>query len=124
MYNAWLRSGNHNNAYYANSLTASGGRSGGPTYCYSAVRPASSNVVNLKKSRIPRAFGSVARMYDAWLRSGSEIVADGAFIFGSGGKHSGDSTDLRYAVRPASSNAVNFKKVADTPRFWVCRSHI
>ena len=46
-------------------------------------------------------------MYNAWLRSGSEIVADGAFIFGSGGKHSGDSTDLRYAVRPASSNAVN-----------------
>ena len=60
-----------------------------------------------KKPRISRAFGSVARIYNAWLRSGSEIVADGAFIFGSGGKHSGDSTDLRYAVRPASPNAVN-----------------
>ena len=78
----------------------------------------------LRKPRMPRAFGSVARMYDAWLRSGDVSSAAYLYLLNSSGARSSGSTDSRYAVRPASSNAVNFKKAADIPRFRVCRSHV
>ena len=124
MYDAWLRSGDVSSAAYLYLLNSSGARSSGSTDYRYAVRPASSNVVNLKKPRIPRAFGSVARIYNAWLRSGGDTYASCAYALNSSGGYGYDSANCRYAVRPASSNAVNFKKAADTPRFWVCRSHI
>ena len=61
----------------------------------------------LKKSRIPRAFGSVARMYDAWLRSGFDSAGDGGYYLYSDGILYGGVTNRIFAVRPASSNAVN-----------------
>jgi hypothetical protein len=63
-------------------------------------------------------------MYDAWLRSGRDYSASIVYLLGSSGGNGIGSTNTRYAVRPASSNAVNFKKAADTPRFWVCRSNV
>ena len=61
-----------------------------------------------KKSRIYRAFGSVARIYNAWLRSGRNLYASSMYSVQATGVHHYGETDLRYAVRPASSNAVNF----------------
>ena len=61
-----------------------------------------------KKSRIPALFGSVARIYDAWLRSGGNYIADGAYSLNSSGGNGSGLTNRYYAVRPASSNAVNF----------------
>ena len=56
-------------------------------------------------------------MYDAWLRSGDVDGASYAYLLHSSGAHNRSNAYRYYAVRPASSNAVNFKKVADTPRF-------
>ncbi len=117
MYDAWLRSGDVSSAAYLYLLNSSGARSSGSTDYRYAVRPASSNVVNLKKPRIPRAFGSVARIYNAWLRSGGDTYASCAYALNSSGGYGYDSANCRYAVRPASSNAVNFKKAADTRAF-------
>ena len=61
----------------------------------------------LKKPRISRAFGSVARMYDAWLRSGDVDGASYAYLLHSSGAHNRSNAYRYYAVRPASSNAVN-----------------
>ncbi len=60
-----------------------------------------------KKSRISRAFGSVARIYNAWLRSGNRDYAYNVRLLNSSGAPVYRDTDLRYAVRPASPNAVN-----------------
>ncbi len=52
------------------------------------------------------------------MRSGRNTYAYGAYRLnpdGSGLDYG--KSNLRYAVRPASSNAVNFKKAADIPRF-------
>ena len=46
-------------------------------------------------------FGSVARIYTAWLRSGGDTYASCAYALNSSGGYGYDSTDLRYAVRPA-----------------------
>ena len=47
-------------------------------------------------------------MYNAWVRSGSSGLADSDYSFYSSGSYDyGSSADVRYAVRPASSNAVN-----------------
>ncbi len=102
----------------------SGGLDYSSAYSRFAVRPASSNAVNFKKVEDTRAFGSVARIYDAWLRSGSDRSAYVVYLLYSSGAHYYDFTSGRYAVRPASSNAVNFKKAADIPCFWVCRSFV
>jgi len=54
-----------------------------------------------------RAFGSVARKYNAWLRSGNGNIADFAYLLRSSGGYADGGTKQRYSVRPASSNAVN-----------------
>ena len=108
MYDAWLRSGNRDYANNVRLLNSSGAPVYRDTDLRFAVRPASSNVVNLKKSRIPRAFGSVARKYNAWLRSGFNSAGDGGYYLYSDGILYGGVTNRIFAVRPASSNAVNF----------------
>ena len=109
MYDAWLRSGDVSSAAYLYLLNSSGARSSGSTDYRYAVRPASSNAVNFKKAADTRAFGSVARIYNAWVRSGSYSNANYAYrlIPDGTGLYNGTAY-LRYAVRPASSNAVNF----------------
>ena len=66
-------------------------------------------ILNEVKNPIGNAlFGSVVRIYNAWLRSGSRRDANYVYLLNSsGGVNSGAAFD-RYAVRPASSNAVNF----------------
>ena len=59
-----------------------------------------------KKSRISRAFGSVARIYNAWLRSSGDYYARTAFTIAASGGDSGDYTTARYAVRPALYSTV------------------
>jgi hypothetical protein len=103
MYDAWVRSGGITGDNNSCVLSSSGDRSNYSTNrCY-AVRPAlHSTAVNfLKKPRIFRAFGTIVRSYDAWLRSGNESNANKAYIFSSVGSLDGDSTDRRHAVRPA-----------------------
>ena len=48
-----------------------------------------------------RAFGSVARMYDAWLRSGCGNYAYWVYLLGSSGGYDVGYAISRYAVRPA-----------------------
>jgi len=47
-------------------------------------------------------------MYDAWLRSGDVDGASYAYLLHSSGAHNRSNAYRYYAVRPASSNAVNF----------------
>ena len=47
-------------------------------------------------------------MYDAWLRSGFDSAGDGGYYLYSDGILYGGVTNRIFAVRPASSNAVNF----------------
>jgi hypothetical protein len=54
-----------------------------------------------KKPRIPRAFGSVARIYNAWVRSGGYYGASGAYNFNRFGGDNAYGTNCRHAVRPA-----------------------
>ena len=109
MYDAWLRSGSDRSAYVVYLLYSSGAHYYDFTSGRYAVRPASSNAVNFKKAADTRAFGSVARIYNAWVRSGSYSNANYAYrlIPDGTGLYNGTAY-LRYAVRPASSNAVNF----------------
>ena len=60
-----------------------------------------------KKAADTRAFGSVARKYNAWLRSGDVDGASYAYLLHSSGAHNRSNAYRYYAVRPASSNAVN-----------------
>ena len=62
--------------------------------------------------------------YDAWLRSGFNSAGDGGYYLYSDGILYGGVTNRIFAVRPASSNAVNFKKAADIPCFWDYRSFV
>ena len=106
MYDAWVRSGCGNIAYYVYLLGSSGGYDVGYAISRYAVRPALySTVINLKKPWISRTFGVIARMYDAWVRSG--------VFFDSGAVYCLDSADGgyfgtldRYAVRPALYSTV------------------
>ena len=62
--------------------------------------PLYSTVINLKKPRISRAFGTIVRIYTAWLRSGDFNGTVSAFtLYGSGG-HINYVTDRNFAVRP------------------------
>ena len=47
-------------------------------------------------------------MYDAWLRSGFDSAGDGGYYPYSDGILYGGVTNRIFAVRPASSNVVNF----------------
>ncbi len=105
-YDAWLRSGVSGNARNATLLYSSGTHDYADTSNRYSVRPALySTVINLKKPWISRTFGSIARMYDAWVRSG--------VFFDSGAVYCLDSADGgyfgtldRYAVRPALYSTV------------------
>ena len=108
MYDAWLRSGFDSAVDGGYYLYSDGILYGGVTNRIFAVRPASSNAVNFKKAADTRAFGSVARMYDAWLRSGDVDGASYAYLLHSSGAHNRSNAYRYYAVRPASSNVVNF----------------
>ena len=62
MYNAWLRSGNRDYAYNVRLLNSSGAPVYRDTDLRYAVRPASLDCDKLKKPRISRTFGSIARI--------------------------------------------------------------
>ena len=59
-----------------------------------------------KKSRISRAFGSVARIYNAWLRSGIYGSASYVYLLYSSGALNNALANTRYAVRPALYSTV------------------
>ncbi len=102
IYNAWVRSGSYSNANYAYRLIPDGtGLYNGTAYLRYAVRPASLDCDKFEKPRISRTFGSVARIYNAWLRSGYVSNARGAYRLDPVGGGSYDYTDYRYSVRPA-----------------------
>ena len=96
-----MRSGSYGDAKPVTLLGSSGARIFGLTNTRYAVRPASSNAVNFKKAADARAFGSVARMYDAWLRSGFNGNAYYAYLLNSNGGSVYRNTGNRAAVRPA-----------------------
>ncbi len=64
------------------------------------------NFINLKKSRIFRTFGVIARMYDAWVRSGCGNIAYYVYLLGSSGGYDVGYAISRYAVRPALYSTV------------------
>ena len=108
-YDAWLRSSSFigvSGAYLLGSF-------GVPYYSTAlryAVRPASLDCDKLKKPRISRTFGVIARIYDAWLRSGLEADVDRVYRFDDIGELAVDVAFGRYAVRPASLDCDKFKK--------------
>ncbi len=73
--------------------------------------PLYSTVINLKKPWISRTFGSIVRIYNAWVRSGAYNNAlDVYYLVASGGRNS-DYGTRNYAVRPALYSAViNLKR--------------
>ena len=104
-YYAWLRSGEYAITNYGYSLKVNGGFARNDILGRYAVRPALLDCNKLKKPWISRTFGSIARMYDAWVRSG--------VFFDSGAVYCLDSADGgyfgtldRYAVRPALYSTV------------------
>ena len=107
-----MRSGNESNANKAYIFSSVGSLDGDSTDRRHAVRPAlHSTAVNfLKKPRIFRAFGVIARIYNAWLRSGNRDYAYNVRLLNSSGAPVYRDTDLRFAVRPASLDCDKFKK--------------
>ena len=102
----WLRSGDGGNAGCACGLDSTMGN-GYYGYRNYAVRPALySTAINLKKPWISRTFGSIVRIYNAWLRSSGDYYARTAFNIAASGGDSGDLTNTRYAVRPALYSTV------------------
>ena len=107
MYDAWLRSGNVSYANYVYLLGSSGVFNDGSVNTRYAVRPALySTVINLKKPWISRTFGVIARMYDAWVRSGGITGDNNSCVLSSSGDRSNYSTNRCYAVRPALYSTV------------------
>ena len=98
-----MRSGNEGNANKAYIFSSVGSLDGDSTDRRHAVRPAlHSTAVNfLKKPRIFRAFGTIVRSYDAWLRSGGSSNANYACSLDSSGGYNNSYTNRYYAVRPA-----------------------
>ncbi len=112
-----MRSGNESNANKAYIFSSVGSLDGDSTDRRHAVRPAlHSTAVNfLKKPRIFRAFETIVRSYDAWLRSGNNNNARNANLLNSNGGNNNNNTNNRYAVRPALHSSVkNFS--ADNSR--------
>ena len=110
IYNAWVRSGAYNNALDVYYLVASGGRNSDYGTRRYAVRPASLDCDKLKKPRISRTFGVIARIYNAWLRSGNRDYAYNVRLLNSSGAPVYRDTDRRFAVRPASLDCDKFEK--------------
>ena len=105
-YDAWLRSGVFFDSGAVYCLDSADGGYFGTLDRY-AVRPALySTVINLKKPWISRTFGVIARMYDAWLRSGNVSYANYVYLLGSSGVFNDGSVNTRYAVRPALYSTV------------------
>ena len=55
----------------------------------------------MTKPRIFRAFGTIVRSYDAWLRSGDWKTTSLTRTLGAAGGHDYSYSNLRRAVRPA-----------------------
>ena len=105
-YDAWVRSGSYYRAYGVCLLNSSGGSNFGSANFRYSVRPALySTVINLKKPWISRTFGSIARMYDAWVRSGVFFDSGAVYCFDSADGGYFGTLD-RYAVRPALYSTV------------------
>ncbi len=68
--------------------------------------PLYSTVINLKKPRISRAFGTIVRIYTAWVRSGGITGDNNSCVLSSSGDRSNYSTNRCYAVRPALYSTV------------------
>ena len=99
-----MRSGNESNANKAYIFSSVGSLDGDSTDRRHAVRPAlHSTAVNffLIKPRIFRAFGTIVRSYDAWLRSGDWKTTSLTRTLGPAGGHDYSYSNLRRAVRPA-----------------------
>ena len=98
-----MRSGNEGNANKAYIFSSVGSLDGDSTDRRHAVRPAlHSTAVNfLKKPRIFRAFGTIVRSYNAWLRSGDWKTTSLTRTLGAAGGHDYSYSNLRRAVRPA-----------------------
>ncbi len=107
---AWLRSGRDYSASIVYLLGSSGGNGIGGAHSRYAVRPVSLDCNKLKKPRISRTFGVIARIYNAWLRSGNRDYAYNVRLLNSSGAPVYRDTDLRFAVRPASLDCDKFKK--------------
>ncbi len=110
IYTAWLRSGRDYSASIVYLLGSSGGNGIGGAHSRYAVRPVSLDCNKLKKPRISRTFGVIARIYNAWLRSGNRDYAYNVRLLNSSGAPVYRDTDLRFAVRPASLDCDKFKK--------------
>ncbi len=106
MYDAWVRSGVFFDSGAVYCLDSADGGYFGTLDRY-AVRPALySTVINLKKPWISRTFGVIARMYDAWVRSGGITGDNNSCVLSSSGDRSNYSTNRCYAVRPALYSTV------------------
>ncbi len=118
-YYAWVRSGYYMYARSAHLLTDFGGQDVSLTDYRYAVRPVSLDCDKLKKPWISRTFGVIARIYDAWLRSGLEADVDRVYRFDDIGKLAVDVAFGRYAVRPASLDCNKLKKPRISRTFGV-----
>ncbi len=101
IYNAWLRSGNRDYAYNVRLLNSSGAPVYRDTDLRFAVRPASLDCDKFKKPRISRTFGSIARIYNAWVRSGFSEESYGCLSIAASGSRNYAYATRYFAVRPA-----------------------
>ena len=109
-YDAWLRSGLEADVDRVYRFDDIGELAVDVAFGRYAVRPASLDCDKFKKPRISRTFGVIARIYNAWLRSGNRDYAYNVRLLNSSGAPVYRDTDLRYAVRPASLDCDKFKK--------------
>ena len=110
MYNAWLRSGLEADVDRVYRFDDIGELAVDVAFGRYAVRPASLDCDKLKKPRISRTFGVIARIYNAWLRSGNRDYAYNVRLLNSSGAPVYRDTDRRFAVRPASLDCDKFEK--------------
>ena len=101
VYNAWLRSGRDYSASIVYLLGSSGGNGIGGVNSRFAVRPASLDCDKFKKPRISRTFGSIARIYNAWVRSGFSEESYGCLSIAASGSRNYAYAIRYFAVRPA-----------------------
>ena len=109
-YDAWLRSGLEADVDRVYRFDDIGKLAVDVAFGRYAVRPALLDCNKLKKPRISRTFGVIARIYNAWLRSGYYNLAGRAYSLGSSGGVNYNYTYRRFAVRPASLDCDKFEK--------------
>ena len=96
-----MRSGNRDYAYNVRLLNSSGAPVYRDTDLRFAVRPASLDCDKFKKPRISRTFGSIARIYNAWVRSGFSEESYGCLSIAASGSRNYAYAIRYFAVRPA-----------------------